>query len=649
MCCWARGRCGFRSLLVALILTTGLEASAGTIDHSRYMFVDEIRPGMKGYGKTVLSGTEIQIFEVEIISIMRNAWNARQDVILVRCSGLNLEHSGIIGGMSGSPCYIEDEQGRARMIGAVAFGWMFNKDPICGVQPIEQMLDVLKVRDPAVDGPASSPTKGADGSNATPPADGRFGGKVSLSEIAGRSMRELLPEDSRFAIFNESIRKGMARRAATDPADRLGPLMTPVMMSGVRPETISRLREPFASRGLTPVTSGAAGAIPGLVDDAGAVKLEPGSAICVPLLTGDLQIEALGTCTEVVDDRVLGFGHAFFGEGSVKLPMATGMVHTVIPSVMRSNKVGASLQTVGTLWGDESTAISGSVGSRVDMIPMEVEVIDVRGERTYRYNLVQEWFFTPMLLSVAAQESMFSHNAPPRFHTVRYTVETEYKGLGSFLTENISSQDQGFSAVVDAMLPVRMMLNSPFGEAELERARLKIRIEEGASTGTLVDMLIPKTKYKPGETIVFKTRWHHERQKPVFSDAQYTFTLPEDLPDGTYGIIVGPAATRVRALQAEKPHLFDTRSLEEILEGLNMIGSFRQDRLYISMAKPGEGVAYRKLEMPDLPSHRRKILLQNKPSDMHVFTEAHVEEHPLDFVPRGQRTFMIEVQRREAS
>ena len=70
----------------------------------------------------------------------------QKDVILARCSGLNLEHSGIVGGMSGSPCYIRDKNGKPRMIGAIAYGWLFSKDPICGIQPIEQMLDIVEVR-----------------------------------------------------------------------------------------------------------------------------------------------------------------------------------------------------------------------------------------------------------------------------------------------------------------------------------------------------------------------------------------------------------------------------------------------------------------------------------------------------------------------
>ena len=97
---------------------------------------------MQGFGRPSCPAAKIEPSRSKSSVLMHNAYYAQQDVILVRCSGLNLEHSGIIGGMSGSPCYIHDDDGKDRMIGAVAYGWTFNKDPICGVQPITQMLPI---------------------------------------------------------------------------------------------------------------------------------------------------------------------------------------------------------------------------------------------------------------------------------------------------------------------------------------------------------------------------------------------------------------------------------------------------------------------------------------------------------------------------
>src|SRR4030042_2824750 len=97
--------------------------------------VSEVRPGMKGYGLTVLQGSEVVRFEVEVIDVTKNA-RPKQDAILVRCSGQGLERTRIIAGMSGSPIFLND-----RLAGALAFAWEFSLDPIAGVTPIEPTLE----------------------------------------------------------------------------------------------------------------------------------------------------------------------------------------------------------------------------------------------------------------------------------------------------------------------------------------------------------------------------------------------------------------------------------------------------------------------------------------------------------------------------
>lgn len=95
--------------------------------------INEIKEGMEGVGYTVVQGTNVQPFKVKVISILRKTWNG-SDAILITLEGLNLEHSGTVAGMSGSPIYFD-----GRIAGALAFGWNYAKDPIAGVTPIEEM------------------------------------------------------------------------------------------------------------------------------------------------------------------------------------------------------------------------------------------------------------------------------------------------------------------------------------------------------------------------------------------------------------------------------------------------------------------------------------------------------------------------------
>jgi hypothetical protein len=117
------------------------DAPGAAFDPARHMRVSEVREGMTGYGLSVFKGTKIERFDVKVVSVLRN-FNPKYDVVLIDCKGANLEHTGAIAGMSGSPIYLKDDQGRSRMIGAFAYGWPMMKDPLAGVQPIEYMLGI---------------------------------------------------------------------------------------------------------------------------------------------------------------------------------------------------------------------------------------------------------------------------------------------------------------------------------------------------------------------------------------------------------------------------------------------------------------------------------------------------------------------------
>ena len=102
-------------------------------DNPQVIPMSEITEGMEGVGYTVIHGTNVEPFKVKVISVLRKMWNG-SDAILIELEGLNLEHSGTVAGMSGSPIYFD-----GKIAGALAFGWNYAKDPIAGVTPIEEM------------------------------------------------------------------------------------------------------------------------------------------------------------------------------------------------------------------------------------------------------------------------------------------------------------------------------------------------------------------------------------------------------------------------------------------------------------------------------------------------------------------------------
>src|SRR5215468_7792395 len=82
-----------RILVLAVLLLVGL-APRLSAQATKFMSVDEVKPGMKGIGKTVFQGTKIEQFDVELLGVLKN-YAPKQDMILARLSGGPLEHTGV--------------------------------------------------------------------------------------------------------------------------------------------------------------------------------------------------------------------------------------------------------------------------------------------------------------------------------------------------------------------------------------------------------------------------------------------------------------------------------------------------------------------------------------------------------------------------
>jgi len=100
--------------------------------------VDEIHAGMRGVAYTVFQGVKPEPMDVEVLGVMKNVNGPKGDIILIRLHGTKAEYTGVVAGMSGSPVYID-----GKLAGALAFRiGEFSKEPIAGVTPISEMLEI---------------------------------------------------------------------------------------------------------------------------------------------------------------------------------------------------------------------------------------------------------------------------------------------------------------------------------------------------------------------------------------------------------------------------------------------------------------------------------------------------------------------------
>ena len=200
------------SVIALGLLALGAAASAAT----PVLPLSQVKPGMKGRGKSVFRGAAVEEFDAEILGILENIQPGR-NVILARLRGLGLEGTGVIEGMSGSPVYVD-----GKLIGAVAYGFAFSKEAIAGITPIEEMLDIERV-------PLEPRTGGA---LAVPLRD-----DVSQEEFSGRFLKSL-----------------EARPQARSAGLAIAPLELPLMFSGFSPAAFERARSFFAPLGFRAVS-----------------------------------------------------------------------------------------------------------------------------------------------------------------------------------------------------------------------------------------------------------------------------------------------------------------------------------------------------------------------------------------------------------
>ena len=73
----------------------------------------DVKPGMHAIAWTVFSGMTPEPVPVEIIGVWKNAMGPRQHVIMGKMGG-KAERTGVAGGMSGSPVYVDGKADRRR-------------------------------------------------------------------------------------------------------------------------------------------------------------------------------------------------------------------------------------------------------------------------------------------------------------------------------------------------------------------------------------------------------------------------------------------------------------------------------------------------------------------------------------------------------
>jgi hypothetical protein len=597
-----------QAAVIATLIASGARAEApaprqaSLFDPARHLPLTEVKPGMKGYVRTVVSGTKLEQFDVEVVSILHNQFGPGRDVILIRCKGEFMEHVVGVAGMSGSPVYLYDDAGKPRLAGAYAYGWDMAKDPLAGVQPIEYMARLT----PGVPEVASKPA-------------------------AGERVRWSLIDSGFVPAFDRiSARTDLARpRSTLDASNGLKPLSVPLAASGFSPKSIELLQQLMQpTSGLRPMLAG--GSSPA-DPDAKPVQIEPGSVLVAPLVTGDLELAGVGTATEVIGDRVLAFGHPMFGDGSAAIPFSGGSINVIVPMLTASFKIGTGGPIQGVIDRDSEVGIAGTVGSKAKMFPMTVRVTTAQGsQRTYRYRVAMHPGMAPMMCAISTLQTATAGGELPEENTLDYRMTFDFGENRQVKLVGLTPSSEGGAIDVarGIMMPLMVTMQNPFERVEPRGVEVDLVVRRGINHWALESAAPDRTHYEPGDTVKLHLTFQRYRAGEATKDV--AFALPADLEPGDYTLQVLDAMSNLQAEAQSSPNKFIIENVDELFD--TMKSAIPQDvtSLNLRLARPAAGVSLGRSALQRLPGSRRLVYTALGRSDVQPVSESIVTQVPLD-------------------
>ncbi len=590
-------------------------ASAAGPKPDTYWHVEDVKAGMKGTGRTVMRGTKVEPFQAEVLGVLKNTSPGR-DLVLCRLSGLNLDKTGVIAGMSGSPVYID-----GKLLGAVAYAWAYGKEPIAGVTPFSQMhsfVEAFERRDLAEQAKPSRV-----GLAAPVRIDGREFDAVTVSQD-----------------FKE-------HKPSADDGLWMTPLRTPLAASGFTPHSLGLLSARVRDAGFVPVQGGGVSAKIG--EEEKDTPLEPGGPLAIALISGDFDLSGIGTTTHVEGNRVYGWGHPFLGVGGCDFPLMTGYIHTIYPRQSISFKLGSPLRTVGLINADVSTGVAGWLGRKPELLPLRATV-QREGDgtpRTFNVQIVRQRSLMATLVYSALTNAVDTEGELPEELTAEMKVTVEVEGRPPLVIEDTFSGFSGGRAP-QALFShpanlVNQLVYNVYQPVRISRIECEAQIVSGRRTADIEAVELDSDVYEPGDTLratVYLRPYKGPRQRvPV------TLKLPADLPEGSYTASVYDELTAARNDLRDNPTWNFPQNLDQVFEALRVQTAARRTNLAVRVPLRTAGVALGEKALPNLPPSMVQVLGQGKRTGAQGMSAAVVERHPTDWVIQGSDSVKFVVTR----
>ena len=517
--------------------------------------LSQVHRGLIGTAWTVFEGTQPEPMQVEILGVLRGARGPGQDMILAQLKGARPQYTGVVDGMSGSPVYIGNQ-----LLGSLSYRiGQFSKDPIAGITPIAQMLEVRDL--PLATPVAASPAANLASSGPIPTAADSISVPGTIQAI-----------------------------------------QTPLVMSGFLPQAMDLWRKQMAGTNMEEVMAGGMGggsSAPATFSAdspearAARASLLPGSAVSAQLVRGDLEISATCTVTYVDPSQLLACGHPILQAGPVSLPMTTAEVVATLASPMDAFKIINTGQTIGAFTEDRESGIRGVMGETAHMIPVHISV-DQKGSdrglksaRSLNVEVLDLPALTPQAVMVTLYDALLENDSS--------TAETSYHVTGSIDLEGYAPSPLNLwvsaGANSGAPLQAALLTGEHFAQLYSNGARqgsvrsidLEVQaIPRRLQVELLSARLVSDGSVHAGDTVTVEATlrpW----QQPL-RNVRIPVKLPDRLGAGNLRLLVSDAATLDRTLNQPQMLPSHPADLQTLLAEASH--EHAADTVYVSLLVP---------------------------------------------------------------
>jgi hypothetical protein len=596
----------FALLVLGLSLST-IHLAAQTSQPT--IAVDQIHAGMRGYALTVFEGIKPESMDVEVLGVLHNTNGPKGDIILIRLHGKKVEYTGVVAGMSGSPVYLN-----GKLAGALAFRiGEFSKEPIAGVTPIADMLEIN-----ALD---KSP---AEEAAATKPGVTNSAGKTAAPGDAGT-----LPDSTQ-------------ADSTQDFANYLKPIDAPLVFNGFSEDTMRRFAGQFAAAGVVPVMG--AGSVS---EDKQPEPLEAGSAVSAILVRGDMDIAATCTVTYIDPQRLLACGHPLLQFGSVDLPMNKAQVLATLPSPLNAFKIVNTTEQAGVFVQDRHTGILGVFNKQPDMIPVTLTIHGGSGTKEFHYEVLNNPRLSPVAMMATVFNALHGVNEYGEEISYRLNGSIDVKGFPEVGLRNMfvpaeNGQPAAMAAALSLGERFGRIYDNPYNAPAVKNVKLDFDLVRERRWARLESARTDVSEVRPGDEIIVETVLAPYRGERVVR--QIPVKIPTSASKGTLRILVSDGETLDRVGRTN-PAFGRKLDLASTIALLNK--EHTNNRLYVSLLEADPEARVADKVMPTLPISIMNVMDGMRGNqEMIVSGESSVDETatpPLDYVVSGAQLLTVTV------